>query len=26
LNIILYPGDFEEQYAAVPYLKYNKPR
>ena len=26
LNILLYPGDFEEQYAAVPYLKYNKPR
>ena len=26
LNIILYPGDFEEQYAAVPYLKYNTPR
>jgi protein involved in polysaccharide export with SLBB domain len=26
LNIILYPGDFEEQYAAVPYLRYNKPR
>lgn len=26
LNIILYPGDFEEQYAAVPYLKYNKPK
>ena len=26
LNLILYPGEFEEQYAAVPYLKYNKPR
>ena len=26
LNIILWPGDFEEQYAAVPYLKYNKPK
>jgi polysaccharide export outer membrane protein len=26
LNIILWPGEFEEQYAAVPYLKYNKPR
>jgi hypothetical protein len=25
LNLILYPGDFEEQYAAVPYLRYNKP-
>jgi protein involved in polysaccharide export with SLBB domain len=26
LNIILYPGEFEEQYAAVPYLQYNKPK
>ena len=26
LSIILYPGDFEEQYAAVPYLKYKKSR
>jgi polysaccharide export outer membrane protein len=25
LNILLWPGEFEEQYAAVPYLKYNKP-
>jgi len=26
LNILLYPGEFEEKYAAGPYLKYNKPR
>ena len=26
LNLILYLGDFEEQYAAVPYLQYNKPK
>jgi hypothetical protein len=26
LNLLLYPGEFEEQYAWSAYLKYNKPK
>jgi hypothetical protein len=26
LNLLLYPGEFEDYYAAVPKLQYNKPR